>query len=51
MIDHLAKLKSESIYILREAVKRVPKLVMLWSFGKNINVMINLARCVGAYKT
>jgi sulfate adenylyltransferase subunit 2 len=44
MYNHLSTLESESIYILREAVKCVPKLAMLWSFGKDSNVMIHLAR-------
>lgn len=44
MIDHLTRLESESIFILREAVRRVPKLAMLWSFGKDSNVLIHLAR-------
>ncbi len=44
MTDHLSTLESESIYIFREAFKCVPKLAMLWSFGKDSNVMIHLAR-------
>lgn len=44
MIDPLTRLESSSIFIFREAVKHVPNLAMLWSFGKDSNVMIHLAR-------
>ncbi len=43
-MHHLKKLESESIYILREAVNRIPNIAMLWSFGKDSNLMIYLAR-------
>lgn len=43
-MDHLDALEAESIYILREAVNRIRSLAMLWSFGKDSNVMIWLAR-------
>jgi len=42
--DHLAALESESIFILREAFSRIDRLAMLWSLGKDSNVMIWLAR-------
>lgn len=44
MMDHLAQLESQSIYIFREAFHAIDKLAMLWSFGKDSNVMIHLAR-------
>ncbi len=40
----LDALESESIYIIREAFNRVPRLAMLWSLGKDSNVMVWLAR-------
>lgn len=43
-MDHLDKLEAQSIYIFREAFHAVKKLAMLWSFGKDSNVMIHLAR-------
>jgi sulfate adenylyltransferase subunit 2 len=41
---HLNELENRSIYILREAFARMPKLAMLWSIGKDSNVLIWLAR-------
>lgn len=43
-MDHLDRLESESIYILREAFRATGKLAMLWSFGKDSGVMVHLAR-------
>ena len=43
-MDHLDELEAQSIYILREAFARLKKLVLLWSLGKDSNVMIWLAR-------
>ena len=43
-MDHLDRLESQSIYILREAFSRLDRLGMLWSFGKDSNVMVWLAR-------
>lgn len=43
-MQHLDLLESQSIYILREARARLPRLGMLWSLGKDSNVMIWLAR-------
>jgi sulfate adenylyltransferase subunit 2 len=40
----LDRLESESITILREAFYAVPRLAMLWSFGKDSGAMIHLAR-------
>ena len=40
----LDALESQSIYILREAYNRIDKLAMLWSLGKDSNVMVWLAR-------
>jgi len=43
-LDHLDDLESRSIYILREAFHSFEKLALLWSLGKDSNVMIWLAR-------
>lgn len=43
-MNHLDKLEAQSIYIFREAFHAIDKLAMLWSFGKDSNVMIHLAR-------
>ncbi len=42
--DHLDKLEAQSIFIFREAFHAIDRLAMLWSFGKDSNVMIHLAR-------
>src|SRR5271170_5542132 len=42
--NHLDRLESQSIFIFREAFHATLKLAMLWSFGKDSNVMIHLAR-------
>ena len=41
---HLLELENQSIYILREAFARLPRLSMLWSVGKDSNVLLWLAR-------
>ena len=41
---HLDELEAQSIYILREAYNRIEPLAMLWSLGKDSNVMVWLAR-------
>jgi 3'-phosphoadenosine 5'-phosphosulfate sulfotransferase (PAPS reductase)/FAD synthetase len=43
-VDHLDELEAQSIYIFREAFARLKKLALLWSLGKDSNVMIWLAR-------
>ncbi len=43
-MDHLDKLESQSIYILREAYREFKSLVMLWSIGKDSTVLLWLAR-------
>lgn len=43
-MNHLDSLESKSIYILREAFSRVRRLAMLWSIGKDSNVMLWLTR-------
>ena len=43
-MNHLDHLEAQSIYIFREAFHAIDKLAMLWSFGKDSNVMIHLAR-------
>ena len=42
--SHLDQLEAQSIYIFREAFARLRKLGLLWSLGKDSNVMIWLAR-------
>ena len=42
--DHLDILESQSIYIIREAYRKISKLAMLWSIGKDSTVMLWLAR-------
>jgi sulfate adenylyltransferase subunit 2 len=43
-MTQLDALESQSIFILREAFNRIGKLAMLWSIGKDSNVMVWLAR-------
>ena len=43
-MDHLDKLESKSIYILREAYAAFDRLCMLWSIGKDSTVLLWLAR-------
>jgi sulfate adenylyltransferase subunit 2 len=43
-MDHLDKLESQSVYVIREAFSAVRKLGMFWSFGKDSTVMLYLVR-------
>jgi sulfate adenylyltransferase subunit 2 len=43
-MERLDELESQSIFILREAFARLNKIGLLWSLGKDSNVMIWLAR-------
>ncbi len=43
-MSDLDALESQSIYILREAYNKIDKLGMLWSVGKDSNVLLWLAR-------
>jgi sulfate adenylyltransferase subunit 2 len=43
-MDRLDELEAQSIFIFREAFARLRKLALLWSLGKDSNVMIWLAR-------
>ena len=43
-MDHLDKLESKSIHILREAYSQFKNLGMLWSIGKDSTVLLWLAR-------
>lgn len=43
-MDHLSKLENQSIYILREAFSKFDRIAMLWSVGKDSNVILWLAR-------
>jgi sulfate adenylyltransferase subunit 2 len=43
-MTHLDRLEADSIYILREAFSQIEPLAMLWSLGKDSNVMVWLAK-------
>jgi sulfate adenylyltransferase subunit 2 len=43
-MNHLDQLEAQSVYIFREAFNRIEKLAMLWSLGKDSNVMVWLAK-------
>ena len=43
-MDHLERLESKSVYILREAYRDFKNLCMLWSIGKDSTVLLWLAR-------
>ena len=43
-MERLKELEAQSIYILREAYNKINPLAMLWSLGKDSNVMIWLVR-------
>jgi sulfate adenylyltransferase subunit 2 len=43
-MSDLDALESESVFILREAFSRIDRLAMLWSVGKDSNVLVWLAR-------
>ncbi|KXB07852.1 sulfate adenylyltransferase [candidate division MSBL1 archaeon SCGC-AAA385D11] len=43
-MDHLDRLESESIYIIREAYSKYHKLAMMWSAGKDSTVLAYLTR-------
>ncbi|MCX8101057.1 MAG: sulfate adenylyltransferase subunit 2 [Geminicoccaceae bacterium] len=43
-MDHLDALEAESIYILREAKAKLDRLAILWSLGKDSNVVLWLCR-------
>jgi sulfate adenylyltransferase subunit 2 len=43
-MNHLRQLEDQSVYILREARSRIERLAMLWSLGKDSNVMVWLAK-------
>ena len=43
-MDRLNDLEAQSIFIFREAFARLKQIALLWSLGKDSNVMIWLAR-------
>src|SRR6187399_1817629 len=43
-VDRLDELESQSVFIFREAFARLKRIALLWSLGKDSNVMIWLAR-------
>jgi sulfate adenylyltransferase subunit 2 len=44
LVDRLDDLEAQSIFIFREAFARLNRIALLWSLGKDSNVMIWLAR-------
>ena len=42
-MKHLAKLENESIFILRQSYRSIKDIAMLWSLGKDSNVMVWIA--------
>ena len=44
IMNHLDELEAQSIYIIREAYKKLGKLGMLWSIGKDSTVLLWLAK-------
>ena len=44
LMDRLDELEPQSVFILREAFARLQRIAILWSLGKDSNVMIWLAR-------
>jgi sulfate adenylyltransferase subunit 2 len=44
MLDHLDQLESQSLFIIREAYARIERLGLLWSLGKDSNVLVWLCR-------
>jgi sulfate adenylyltransferase subunit 2 len=43
-MNHLDELEAESVYILREAFAKLDRLAILWSLGKDSNVVLWLTR-------
>jgi len=43
-MEHLDKLESQSIFIIREAYHHIPNLAMLWSVGKDSTVLVKLCQ-------
>ena len=43
-MDHLDALESQSVYILREAFNKFEPMALLWSLGKDSNVMVWLCK-------
>lgn len=43
-MDHLDELEAESVFILREAKAKLDRLAILWSLGKDSNVVLWLCR-------
>ncbi|WP_422110948.1 sulfate adenylyltransferase subunit CysD [Euryhalocaulis caribicus] len=44
VMDRLDRLEAQSVYIFREAFNRIDKMALLWSLGKDSNVMVWLAK-------
>ena len=43
-MEHISKLESQSIFIIREAYKQYKKVAMLWSIGKDSTCLLWLIR-------
>jgi len=43
-MNHLDQLEAQSVFIIREAFRHFKNLAMLWSIGKDSNVMLHLVR-------
>jgi sulfate adenylyltransferase subunit 2 len=43
-MDHLDRLEAQSVHVFREAFARLDRLALLWSLGKDSNVVIWLAK-------
>lgn len=43
-MEHLDKLESQSVFIIREAYHHIPNLAMLWSVGKDSTVLVKLCQ-------
>jgi sulfate adenylyltransferase subunit 2 len=43
-MDHLDAIENQSIHILREAYRSIDRVALLWSFGKDSNVLLWLVR-------
>ncbi|MBV9523116.1 MAG: sulfate adenylyltransferase, partial [Alphaproteobacteria bacterium] len=43
-MNHLDALEAQTIYILREAFNKLDRLAMLWSFGKDSQAVLWMAR-------
>ena len=45
-MNHIEKLESQSIFIIREAYKRFNNVALLWSIGKDSTTLLWLVRTI-----